>query len=159
MLSLTRKTDYALVALAYLGQRHQDGQPPVSARRIAQMFSLPAPMLTNILKDLAHGRLVVSTRGAQGGYHLASDPSQVRLSEVILAVDGPLRLAACTDGLPIVGQGCDLAHTCPVREPIRRLHERLGAFFDNVTLADLLDNKTEVPVRQVGIQRREPVTV
>lgn len=151
MLSLTRKADYALVALAYLGQRRRDDRPPVSARQIAETFGLPLPMLTNILKELAQARLIASTRGAQGGYHLAMDPEQVSLLEVVTAVDGPMRLAPCTDGLPIVGQGCGIESCCPVREPVRRLHDRLNGFFANLTLADLLDS--EWPAR------REPVAV
>ncbi len=139
MLSLTRKTDYALVALSYLGERRLGGEPPVSARKIADLYHLPLPLLMNILKELTHARLVISTRGQQGGYALAADPGQITLVDIVTATEGPVRLAICTDGLPIMGQGCQLESGCPVRAPVRRLHERLNDWLGQVTLADLLE--------------------
>ena len=211
MLGLTRKTDYALVALAYLSARRGSGSPgspgapgspgpsgtpetsgssgsagtrgghggafeaaarnrgmaggvggagaegtsgqaptyavraggrgeSASAREIADQFHMPLPLLMNVLKDLARARLVTSTRGAAGGYVLAMDPRLVTLSEVVTAVEGPSRLTVCSSSeLPILGQeGCQVSGGCPIEGPIRRLHARLGEFFEKVTLADLL---------------------
>jgi len=144
MLTLTRKADYALVALAFLGRCHRDGTPPVSARQIAEKFNLPSPLLSNVLKDLAHARLVSSTRGPAGGYELAADPARTTLMEVIAAVDGPVQLSMCcnaADGLRIIGQGCELAERCPIRTPIRRLHQRIVGVLERTTLADLMDDE------------------
>ncbi len=141
MLALTRKTDYALIALSYLTAQHADGGMPVSAKRIAETFGLPAPLLMNILKDLANAKVLTSTRGPRGGYRLATDPASLTLLEVVTAMEGPVRLAACSDGLPVVGQGCELANTCPIRGTVRSLHNRINRFLGEVTLQDLHDER------------------
>jgi Rrf2 family protein len=162
VLSLTRKSDYALVALTYLGRRRQEGAKPVSARQIAETFGLPLSLLMNILKELGQAKIVSSTRGVNGGYELTADPGRVSLLEVVTAIEGPTRFAPCTDGLPIVGQGCRLAEGCPIRDPIRRLHNRINGFLEETTLLDLLDGGGEEPcvagaggsAREGGVSRR-----
>jgi len=139
MLSLTKKTDYALVALATLGRRRAAGEGPVSARVVAEEYGLPQPLLMNILKELAQAKIVVSKRGATGGYELAGEPADLTVLEVVTAIEGPVRLAECCDGLPVVGQGCVVeAASCPARGAVRLLHRRIVGLFERMTLADLL---------------------
>ena len=137
MLSLTRKTDYALVALSYLAGLRSRGAEPASARQISEAFGLPLALLMNILKELVQARVLTSTRGANGGYELAVEPGRITLLEVVTAMQGPIRLSLCSDGLPIVGQGCTLSEGCPIRGPIRSLHSRLNRFLEELTLEDL----------------------
>ncbi|MEX0887341.1 MAG: Rrf2 family transcriptional regulator [Phycisphaeraceae bacterium] len=120
MLSLTRKTDYALIAAAYLADRHRRGQGPASARTIAEAFDLPRPLLMNVLKSLSQEGLVSSTRGAGGGYELAADPARLDLLTVARAVEG-------------AGEAED-------HPAIRRLRDRLEAELAGLTLADLLED-------------------
>lgn len=142
MLTLTRKTDYALVALSHLAHCRQAEAGPTSARTIAEAYHLPLPLLMNILKELAQAKLVSSTRGATGGYALAVAPERISLLEIINAIEGPVKLTACCDGLPIVGQGCEVAETCPIQGSIQKLHKRLVGFFGGVTLDELMDEQT-----------------
>jgi Rrf2 family protein len=151
MLCLTRKTDYALVALAYLGQLREEPVPATCAREIADRFGLPVPQMMNIMKVLARARLVRSMRGPTGGYELAVEPDRISLLEVVTAMEGPMRFTRCADALPVMGQGCEIECDCPIREPIRRLHNRLNRFLEDVTLADLLDSKVDVPLESVGV--------
>lgn len=145
MLQLTRKTDYALVALSHLALRRREGAGPSSARCIAEAYQLPLPLLMNILKELAQAKLVSSTRGAAGGYELAAEPDRVTLLEVIVALEGPVKLTACCDGLPIVGQGCCAAESCPIQGAIQQLHRRMKSFFGDVTLEELLGTPEPTP--------------
>lgn len=148
MLSLTRKTDYALVALSHLGSRRRDDARPVSAREIADRFELPPSLLMNILKELGNAGLLNSTRGSNGGYELAVDPAAVSLMDVVAAIEGPVRITTCCQTEPTdathlsadVAEACSLEDRCPIREPIHRLHERIHRFLAQVTLADLLDD-------------------
>jgi len=141
MLALTRKTDYALIALSFLADQQQEGAPPVSAKRIAETFGLPLPLLMNILKELAGAKLLTSTRGPRGGYSLAADPESLTLLEVVTAMEGPVRLTPCADGLPVVGQGCEHAGQCPIRGTVRSLHQRINRFLGEVTLKDLHEER------------------
>lgn len=152
MLSLTRKTDYALVALSYLGTRRRDAAGPVCAREVADRFELPSALLMNVLKELSTAGMLTSTRGSNGGYELALEPNRVSLLDVVIAIEGPVRITACcsaesTDSseaatlatdAPDRGEACSLEDRCPIREPIHRLHERIHRFLAQVTLADLL---------------------
>jgi len=92
VLLLTRKTDYALVALVHLARR---AEALVSARELAQRSHLPLPVLMNILNALAHCGLVRSVRGSRGGYRLARRPEDVTLADVIEAIEGPIGLTMC----------------------------------------------------------------
>lgn len=150
MLHLTRKTDYALVALSYLAQQG-DGRAGVSARKIADQFGMPLPLLMNILKELAHAKIVGSTRGVHGGYALALPPERVSLLEVIEALEGPVKFTDCSEGLPILGQGCAIQDCCGIRSPMKRLNQRIKSFFAEVTLADLMESKVDVGVESVGV--------
>jgi Rrf2 family protein len=161
MLNLSKKMDYALVALACLEQHSAVETPAgessvataLSARRIADQYGLPVALLMNILKDLQQAGIVQSVRGPSGGYRLAKDSNQISLLDVVHAVDGPVRVAQCTDPLAIVGQGCPIQNACPIRQPIHRLEEHLTGFLDRVTLADLLGSKVDVPVQRVRVDR------
>src|SRR5688572_20871302 len=62
----------------------------ITAERLANAQGLPVKFLENILVDLRHAQLVVSQRGAEGGYRLAKDASDVTAADVIRLVDGPL---------------------------------------------------------------------
>lgn len=159
MLNLSKKMDYALVALACLHQHAAVETPSpvaetVSARRIADQYGLPVALLMNLLKDLQQAGIVQSVRGPAGGYRLAKESSQISLLEVFEAVEGPVRIAQCTDPLAIVGQGCPIQNVCPIRQPIHRLEEHLTGFLDRVTLADLLGSKVDVPVQRVRVDRK-----
>src|SRR5947209_20107827 len=92
MLSLSKRTDYALIALAYLAGH---AGRTASARQIAEERGLPAPLLMNILKDLHRVGIVESSRGTKGGYQLAVDPAKYCLHDLIVALDGPVGMIAC----------------------------------------------------------------
>jgi Rrf2 family protein len=137
MLALTRKTDYALIALTHLAQ---EAGGCISAREIATRYRIPLPLLMNILKVLTNQGLARSARGPRGGYSLALPPDRITLNDVIRAVEGPVQLVQCVvhDGAERDARGdCELTGCCPVRRPIQRIHERLVQFLDDVTLAEI----------------------
>lgn len=152
MFNLTRKTDYSLVALAVLGQRWIADKSPISARQIADEYQLPLSLLMNLLKDLVHARIVSSVRGAHGGYVLSIDPAQLTLMDVVVAIEGPVRLAPCCNDETMLRDDpdCRLTEACPIRQPIRRLHARIAGFLEQVTLADLFESNTKDSINLAG---------
>jgi Rrf2 family protein len=137
LLSLTRKTDYALVALAGLASGRSGSE---SAHELAERLRLPLPALRNILKQLAHHGIVSSTQGASGGYRLARPARQVTLADVVQAVQGPVRLALCCasereDGER--GHVCRLEDSCKIKATVRTVHHRLMDFLDEVNLEQI----------------------
>ncbi|MFN8176939.1 MAG: Rrf2 family transcriptional regulator [bacterium] len=147
VIAFTRKTDYALIALASLAQESPEGAPaPLSARAIATRYSVPLPILMNVLKDLTGAELVRSTRGVKGGYVLARPSRQITVHDVVEAIEGRPSLVMCCDATEVEPcEPCGVEFHCPVTHAVRRLNERVNLFLRQVTLADLLDGKPLAP--------------
>ena len=134
MLSLTRKTEYALIATCHLARA--DRGAVVSARDIHEQHGVPLPLLMNILKRLNQAGLVRSQRGARGGYTLDVPPEEIDLATLIEAVEGPVQLVRCA-ALDRRNPKCAVMGRCPIQRSVHRLHERLQEFMRDVTIADL----------------------
>jgi len=89
---------------------HGDDSGPTSVRDIAERTGLPQPYLEQILLALKGAGLVRSKRGVGGGYVLARDPEDIRLSEVVSAVEGPISLGDF--GEPHQNGACDHEGQC-----------------------------------------------
>jgi len=157
MLSFTKKTDYALIALAYLA-----GEPNrmASAREIGDRHNVPIPLLMNVLKTLARSGVIRSSRGARGGYALAIDPSEVTLAKLLEVVEGPLRFVQCAGHArqdPSMGLICELEKSCPVRTPTMRIHTRLKEFLSTVTLSEIIEDVEPLPRSFGPAEAKEPV--
>lgn len=153
MLSLTKKTDYALIALGYLAERPH---LIVSAREIAERFGMPPALVMNVMKTMHHGKLIVSTRGTKGGYRLLADLSKVSVHELISILEGPIRLAECIilDG-ECRGKGCcKISRGCPIQAPIKALHGKLVNFLREVRLSDIVKTIAKASAHA----KEEPVT-
>lgn len=134
MFTLTRKTDYALIALCHMARRPQEIS---TAREIAERYHVPPALLMNILKLLTQAELVRSIRGSKGGYTLAMPPDQINLEGIIRATEGPYRFVQCTADSKNDSPPCDLIDYCPISGPVRKVHAKLKAFLTDVTLAEL----------------------
>ena len=135
VLSLTRKADYAIVALSDLARR---GASRSSARAVSERTQVPLPVLTNILHKLSNHGLVTSVMGAKGGYALVRPPAEITLAQIIDAIEGTFRLTICceSDQSPEPSE-CNLQDNCQIVEPLRRVHERLRQFLGEVSLAEI----------------------
>src|SRR5579871_2718675 len=91
MLSLSKKTDYALLALSYLTRAGESRA--VNTKEIAEQYAIPVELLAKILQKLAKAQLVVSTPGPTGGYRLARPAAAISIATVIQVVDGPPAIA------------------------------------------------------------------
>ena len=141
MLRLTKKADYALMALKYLAEQpggvasSAQGSPAVSAKDIAQAYHSPPPLLAKILQTLARAGLLVSHAGTNGGYALARPAAEISAFEVIRAIDGPLFITSC---ITIHG-ACDLAGTCTIKEPLRKVNDSIKDLLSGLHISDLIE--------------------
>lgn len=140
MFALTRKTDYAIIALSHMAQN-----PGLicTAREIADKFHVPPALLMNVLKTMSQRELVRSIRGAKGGYTLALPADQVTLATIIEAVEGPIRFTMCSAQREPEDPGCDLFEFCPIKRPIQGIHDKLAGFLEQVTLEDIVREARE----------------
>ncbi len=146
--SLTRKTDYALVALARLAEDANAERTPLSARDIAERHHLPLPLLMNVLKDLHRADIVCSRRGAGGGYHLCKDPRKISLLQIIEAIEGSVQVALCCGDEEATGKepcaACSVSPTCPITTPMHRFNNLVRGFLSQVSLRDIMNDENYV---------------
>jgi Rrf2 family protein len=139
MFRFSKRSDYGLIALKHLAQ-HAD--EPASSADIAAAYRIPTPLMAKVLQKLAKKGLVEARHGAGGGYRLARDPSTITALDVIAAIDGPIALTSCT-----THRGdCRQVGTCSVREPLRRVNETIVQLLKNVTILQMSDEASGLPV-------------
>jgi Rrf2 family protein len=142
MLRLSKKTDYALIAMKHLALRGDRGSS--SAREIAALYDVPIELMAKVLQRLVRRGLLVSHQGTRGGYHLSRAPLQITVADVIQAIDGPVTVTACSTE---EGQ-CDQFSKCNVRDPLYRVRERILAALGECTIAELAaDPPAPAPAR------------
>ena len=136
MFRLSKTTDYGIVLMAQLASAPE--RTPLNARELAHSSDLPIPMVSKILKALAREGLLVSQRGAKGGYHLARLPEQLSVSEMVRVLEGPVALTDCAIG----PAHCSHESLCSVREPWQLISRVVEKALADVTLADLVKRRT-----------------
>ena len=131
MLRLSKKADYALMAMKHLALRGDRGSS--SAREIAGQYDIPIELLAKVLQRLVRRGLLASQQGTRGGYQLARVPSLISVADVIQAIDGPVTVTACS-----TDEGtCDQFAKCNVRDPLWRVRERILSALGECTIAEL----------------------
>lgn len=131
MLRLSKKADYALIAMKHLASRGDRASS--SAREIAEQFNIPVELMAKVLQRLVRRGLLASHQGTRGGYQLARNPRQISVADVIQAIDGPVTVTACsTDDAQ-----CEQYATCNVRDPLWKVRERILTALGECTIAEL----------------------
>lgn len=141
---LTQKAKYALQALRVLAAAGSEGaamgaRPTLTIQAIAERAHAPRKFLEAILLDLRRHGFVDSLRGKSGGYILAMAPAEIRLSDVIRALDGPLAPIPCaslTAYRPCTD--CPDPPACALRRVMREVRDATAAILDARSVADLI---------------------
>jgi len=131
MLRLSKKTDYALLAMRHLAANVDRGA--VSARELAETYDIPAELLAKVLQKLVKGKMLESQQGIRGGYALAKPATAMSVADVIQAVDGPLMVTACSED----DASCDQYAKCNIRDPLWRIKDRIVATLAATSVAEL----------------------
>ena len=127
MILLSKLTDYGVTLMTRLAQRREEGC--LSARDLAESAGLPLPTVSKLLKILAREGLLESQRGIKGGYRLARAPREIGLSEILLALEGPVSLTACGN--------CEMDADCSMQPHWNWINQRVLQSLEDITLADL----------------------
>jgi Rrf2 family protein len=149
MFSLTKKTDYALLALCGLA-REPEGRA-LNTKIIAERYRIPTELLAKILQQLVRRELVISTSGPSGGYRLARHPAHISVGDVMHAVDGRPALVQCFRS---GRDACNQFDTCTIRNPLGLVQQRMSKVLHETTLHDLVLSTMEShQVRELGAFR------
>ncbi len=133
-MKLTTKGRYAVMAIIDLAA--QTGEGPTALAEIAERQEISLSYLEQLFAKLRRAGLVNSVRGPGGGYLLAYPSSRMRISDIILAVDEPIRATRCTPGSP---QGCmGLAARCETHDLWEELGHQIQVYLASVSVADVV---------------------
>lgn len=135
MLRLSKKVEYALIALIDLAQK--EGGDPITTKALATSYQIPRELLGKIMQLLAKNEIVTSVQGVRGGYRLGSQPQHISLKQVIEILEGPIAFVSCSHKTPEECD-CDIMPNCTIKSPLEMIQADLAHYFTQISLNDLL---------------------
>ncbi len=135
MIRLSTKGRYGTRLMLNLARHYGEGSDAVILKNISDDERISIRYLEQIIIPLKINRLVKSIRGAGGGYTLARRPEDVKISEILHALEGNCCLVECIED----GTYCEFTETCPTYEIWKGATELLKGYFDSLSLKDVLD--------------------
>ena len=139
MLSNTCK--YALRALIYLG-KNSEKDYRIGIKKISEDLGLSSPFLGKILQNLVKQKLLVSTKGPNGGFALGKNPDQITLWDIVAKVDGEEFFTNCLITLEPCKTHDPSKPLCPIHSQYDKLRKEITAFYKETTLA-IISNDIE----------------
>lgn len=136
-MKVSTKGDYGVRALVELA--HHYGEGPMQSAAIASRQEVPEPYLDQLLTALRRAGFIRSVRGPQGGHALIRAPEEVKLSEVMLALEGSLAPMACVDD----PDACTKTGGCVQRGVWEQVRDATQAILENVSIGDLAEKERE----------------
>jgi Rrf2 family protein len=130
MLKITRKVEYALIALRHLQQNKNSTLS--SSKEIAEKYDIPKELLAKILQNLVKNKVLTSTKGPNGGYKIATDPSKVNMTNFFEFIEGPFGIIDCH-----LDSGCEKQRKCTIKAPLDKINDSIRSVFDNMTLEEI----------------------
>jgi FeS assembly SUF system regulator len=143
-------TDYATVVLASLAQepaRHR------AATELAERTRLSRPTVSKVLKGLQRAGMVISSRGAQGGYRLARSPEKITAAQILDVFEGPIAITECSGA----SSQCGIERLCRVGGAWQRINAGIRRALEDVTLDQLTGvDSSSFRVAGLGLEMRRP---
>ena len=139
MIRISIKMEYALIGLLHMS--HKDWHQLTTAKELAHSYNIPPELMGKVLQKLARHKLIQSTQGVNGGYRLNRTIDQVKISEVMAAVEGPLKIVNCLQLKE--SPECHQHFQCTIKNPMGVIQNKLEHFFSELTLQDIENDMTE----------------
>ena len=150
MLRMGKLTDYATVVLASLAQepaRHR------AATELAERPRLSRPTVSKVLKGLQRAGMVISSRGAQGGYRLARSPEKITAAQILDVFEGPIAITECSGA----SSQCGIERQCRVGGAWQRINAGIRRALEDVTLDQLAGvDSSSFRVASLNLEMRRP---
>ena len=129
MLKLTRKLEYALIALRHIQMREEALS---SAKEISKVYMIPYELLAKTLQQMAKLGYVDAVQGANGGYKLQKSLNKINLTDFIEQMEGPIGMVDCT-----INTDCIQMSNCNIRVPINKINENIRSIFNTIRISDI----------------------
>lgn len=141
-MKVSTRGEYGVRAMVSLA--HHFGGGPMSIAEIARQTSIPPAYLEQLIAPLRRADLVVSKRGAHGGYVLSREPAAIRVGDVYRVMEGPVAPMDCVSE-DVEDQTCPLIENCETRPMWVKLRDAMTEALDSTTLADLATRPAPQP--------------
>ena len=129
MLKITRKVEYALIAVRHLKENSEN---LITANEISSSYGIPKEILAKTLQKLAKKNIIKSVKGPYGGYKAMDKSSSTTLNDFFEILEGPTAIMDC-----YFDSGCDHLTSCNIRTPINKINDSIRNLFEKLTLADI----------------------
>lgn len=133
---MTKKAEYALIALQHLQQLADDEL--ATTREIAEIYSIPQEILAKTLQLMTRLDYIEAIKGAQGGYRLKAMLDSVSLADFIESMEGPIGMVDCN-----IKTDCSQIKLCNIRLPIKKINDNIHSLFSNIKLSDITCGTSE----------------
>ena len=135
MLKLSKKSEYALMAVRYLAINSSGNYS--TARDISQFYDIPYELVAKVLQQLVKKNIISSYQGVRGGYSLARTPDQISLMEIISAIEENYQITNCMNENSSQSD-CSHFDCCMIRDPLIKVQREIDKVFQNMKVNQLL---------------------
>jgi Rrf2 family cysteine metabolism transcriptional repressor len=137
---LSTREQYGVRAMVELARSY--GQGPLPLAEVSRLQNISLAYLEQIVAPLREAGLVVSTRGAHGGYHLGHEPQAITVGDVLRALEGPIAPVQCVSEVRQADR-CEREDVCLTRTVWEKVRDSIVTALDSTTLADLIERNAE----------------
>ena len=129
MLKLTRKLEYALIALRHMQMK---GVALSSTKEISDMYTIPRELLAKTLQQMARLEYIDAVQGSQGGYRIHQALEKINLTQFIEELEGPFGMVNCS-----ISSDCIQLNNCNIRMPINKINDNIRSIFNDIPITDI----------------------
>lgn len=135
MLKLSKKSEYALMAVRYLAI-NSNGKYP-TARDISKHYDIPHELVAKVLQQLVKKDIISSYQGVRGGYSLVRTPEQISLMDIINAIEDNHHITNCMNENSSQND-CSHIDCCMIRDPLIKVQKEIDKVFQNMKINQIL---------------------
>jgi len=153
MLKISKKTDYALMALQHIAAVQFGDVTPgrvVNTKEIAEEYNIPLELLAKVLQTLAKNELIESHNGPKGGYALARRAHLITIAQILESIEGPLGITDCSHEKD--GELCMQRENCHIRTPLLKVQDSIAQLLNNMTLQDMMGGTPLITIQSPTAQ-------
>ena len=129
MLKITRKVEYALIALRHM--QSKDGDYLTSAKEIADFYGVPKQLLAKTLQQMSKNDIIEAVQGASGGYRIKANLSRISLKDFFEKLEGPIGVMDC-----YFDTDCQI-NDCNIQTPIQRINNNIRQMLSSMSLKEI----------------------
>lgn len=153
MLKISKKADYALMALQHIASVQLGDVTPgrvVNTKEIAEEYNIPLELLAKVLQALSKAGVIDSHNGPKGGYILARSANEITIAQILESIEGPLSITDCSHEKE--GELCMQREHCNIRTPLLKVQDSIFQLLNSMTLKDMMGGTPLITIQSPTVQ-------